>query len=153
MDIHQKTAGRFQQHPQQTSNQTVKQLSKAGFPKGGRPPGSKAKVPAGYVGVAGLSEMLGLAIDTIRRLNREHPDKLPPRATWCGRSLRWSIEVVRAWQKERDGASQTQVSAPAAPPAPANSVWNFDQQISTSSLGKPAGKAKRKPGRPRKQAA
>uniref|UniRef100_E6PKN6 Uncharacterized protein n=1 Tax=mine drainage metagenome TaxID=410659 RepID=E6PKN6_9ZZZZ len=97
--------------------------------------------------------MLGLAIDTIRRLNREHPDKLPPRATWCGRSLRWSIEVVRAWQKERDGASQTQVSAPAAPPAPANSVWNFDQQISTSSLGKPAGKAKRKPGRPRKQAA
>lgn len=139
MDIHQKTAGR---------NQTVRQLSKAGFPKGGRPPGSKAKIPEGYVGVDGLAEMLGLDPLSIRKKKKED---LPPRAAWCGKRALWSVEVVVAWQKEHDGASQAQVLRPAAPP-PASSVWNFADQISISTPPTDKAKAKRKPGRPRNKA-
>lgn len=53
--------------------------------------------------LADLAAYLGYAVTTVERMSTQAPDRLPPRV--AGLRNRWSPDVVRAWAKERSGAS------------------------------------------------
>ncbi|SCC94737.1 hypothetical protein THIX_60795 [Thiomonas sp. X19] len=146
----------------QTQTQPKTKLSKAGHPKGGRPIGSKAKIPAGFVGPGELSKLLPFlgTEAAIRGACSQNPTSLPPRVLRPGKKkqpLLWHVATALAWAEVVFGKHVVAgLAYPAATEpavaAPASSVWNFADQISTSSPGDTADKAKRKPGRPRNKA-
>ena len=69
-------------------------------PGGGRPVGSKARVPTGHVNVVGLAEMLGLSPKSIAAIERRGDPMIPPRSPLAGSGARrralWRIADVNA---------------------------------------------------------
>ena len=123
--------------------------------RGGRPRGSKARIPAGHVTAAGLAEMLGLRESSIAAIEARGDPIIPPRSPIAGsgkhRRQIWRIcDIVALTGVALGGEVVDATTRPplAAQPAPAPAF----AAISGPALGLPTSKpstGRRKPGRPR----
>ena len=108
--------------------------------RGGRPRGSRARIPAGHVGPEGLAAMLGVSPTTIPAMERR--GDTPPRSPLAGRGKRqrqiWRICDVQAY------IQAPPAPVPAAPPSSVEWDWRGPTQPAQSTST-----VKRRPGRPR----
>lgn len=123
-------------------------------PGGGRPVGSKARVPTGHVNVVGLAEMLGLSPKSIAAIERRGDPMIPPRSPLAGSGARrralWRIADVNAnidaLAAAANASRQRRDTAAAAAPVWA---WQDDPAAATNSVSPPASRQPGRPGRPR----
>jgi hypothetical protein len=129
----------------QDKTHPVQGVGRGGPRGGGRPSGSKARIPPGHVDLGGLADLLGLSPASIPGIERRGDPIIPPRSPLAGSGVRrraiWRIVDV----EEHIEALAVRRPAPAVP---MNSVWRLDPHLNPQPQ-LAAATAARRPGRPR----